>query len=83
MYSRHCIVIHGHVFIIIIDNNYINLFINFHPIVDSSIVYFAQLFYLEKELNHWHMKFVVVKHLEAFAQVMKLYHYTVLILIVL
>ena len=38
-------------------------------IVDSSIIFLGQLFYREKQLNQWEVRFVVVKHLEAFTSV--------------
>ena len=37
--------------------------------VDNSIMYFGQVFYMKKELNEWEMKFIVVKHIEAFTTV--------------
>ena len=38
-------------------------------LVDSSIIFLGQVFYLEKQLNQWEMRLIVVKHLEAFANV--------------
>ena len=37
--------------------------------VDDSIMYFGQVFYMKKHLNEWEMKFIVVKHIEAFTTV--------------
>ena len=36
---------------------------------DNSIMYFGQVFYMKKHLNEWEMKFIVVKHIEAFTMV--------------
>ena len=37
--------------------------------IDDSLMYRGQMFYLHKSLNRWQVKFIVVKNIDAFAEV--------------
>ena len=39
------------------------------PSVDDSVIYRGQMFYLYISLNEWKVKFLVVKNIDAFAEV--------------
>ena len=37
--------------------------------IDDSLMYRGQMFYLHISLNEWEVKFIVVKNIDAFAEV--------------